>query len=376
MRDMALLDTEIQTLGRLLPGLADALDAVPFMEMESPGNPAIEIFRQHGGGALLVPEEYGGLGASPLAALRAQRAIAARSPSVAVAFNMHHLTMASLIEIDADTPGAEREFLEQVAAEKLIVASGFAEGRPGGSIQTSALRVTPCKDGVRVDGSKRPCSLARSMDLLSISLPPPPGMEAGLAATIIPADTPGIAWRPFWNSPILAGAESEEIVLSDVFIPTEAIFPLGGSGRSHAVQDRGFLWFELLISGVYLGIATRLALIAIRHARVRASDRVEIATELEGAMAALEGIAMGMEKGARHNHDLARMLLVRYAVQGAIERATNLAIEALGGLAFLGSAEPAYLLAASRGLGLHPPARGAAAERLAAHLAGDEFVVD
>jgi alkylation response protein AidB-like acyl-CoA dehydrogenase len=289
---------------------------------------------------------------------------------------MHHLTIASLIEIDRDEPGAERDFLELVAAEKPIIASGFAEGRPGGSIQTSALRVTPCDGGVRVDGHKKPCSLARSMDLLSISLPPPPGMEAGLAATIIPADTPGVSWRPFWNSPILAGAESEEIVLSDVFIPSDSIFPLGGSGRAHAVQDRGFLWFELLISGVYLGAASRLAAMAISQSRVRAADRVAIVTELEGAMAALEGIAMGMEIGARRNRDLARAVLVRYAVQGAIERATNLAIEALGGFAFLGSPEPAYLLAASRGLGLHPPTRAASAERLAAHLAGAEFVVD
>ena len=63
-------------------------------------------------------------------------------------------------------------------------------------------------------------------------------------------------------------------------------------------------------------------------------------------------------------------------MKGAIERATNLAIEVLGGLAFLGSPDAAYLLAASRGLGLHPPARAAAAERLAAHLAGAEYVVD
>lgn len=373
---MNFLDTERDTLEQLLPGLDEALASVPFMEMERSSNPAIEIFRQHGGGALLVPKIYGGSGASPLEAVRAQRAIAARSPSLAVAFNMHHLTIASLIEIDRDQPGAERPFLEQVAAEKPIIASGFAEGRTGGSIQTSALSVTPCEGGVRVSGSKKPCSLARSMDLLSISLPPPPGMEAGLAATIIPADTPGVSWRPFWNSPILAGAGSEEIVLSDVFIPADAIFPLGGSGRAHSVQDRGFLWFELLISSVYVGVASRLAEMAFAQARVSAADRVSIATELEGAMAALEGVAMAMELGKRGNCDLARAVLVRYAVQGAIERATSLSVEVSGGLAFLNSPEIAYLLAASRALALHPPARAAAAERLAAHLAGAEFVVD
>ena len=373
---MSYLEAERKTLAGLLPGLDEALAAMPLMTMERAGNPALETFRRLGGPGLLIPKALGGRGATPLQALRAQRAIACRSPSLAVATNMHHLTIASLLEVDPDDPTAERELLEQVATGNLYVASGFAEGRPGGSIQTSALRLEPCPGGYRVNGSKRPCSLSRSMDLLAISLPPPAGMDAGLATAIIPADTPGVAWRPFWSSPILAGAESDEIVLTDVVIPAEAVFPLGGSGRSNAVQDRGFLWFELLIAGAYLGIASRLAEAVIGRGRAAAADRTRLAAETEGAMAALEGIARAMEAGERGNRDFARMLLVRYAVQGAIERATDLAVELLGGLAFIASPEVGYLLAASRGLGLHPPSRAAAAERLAAHLAGAELVVD
>ncbi len=373
---MNFLDTERETLERLLPGLDAALAALPLMEMERAGNPAIAIFRELGGPGLLVPEAFGGSGATPLQALRAQRAIGARSPSLAVASNMHHLTIASLIEVEPDNPGLERQLLEEVATRKLYIASGFAEGRPGGSIQTSNLKMTPCEGGFLVNGSKRPCSLSRSMDLLAISVPPPDGMDAGLAAAIIPADTPGVATRPFWTSPILAGAESDEIVLTDAFVPTDAVMALGGSGRSDAVQDRGFLWFELLIAGAYVGVASRLVEAVLAGERAKAADRVALAVELEGAMAALEGVARAMEAGDRRNRDLARMMLVRYAVQGAIERATNLAVEALGGIAFITSPDVGYLLAASRGLSLHPPARGAATERLAAHLAGAQFVVD
>jgi alkylation response protein AidB-like acyl-CoA dehydrogenase len=373
---MTFLDAERDTMEALLPGLDAALAAFPLMEMERPGNPAIGVFRRFGGPGLLVPKAFGGSGATPLEALRAQRAIGARAPSLAVATNMHHLTIASLIEVDPDNPGVERDLLEKVATEQLYIASGFAEGRPGGSIQTSALRMTPCPGGFLVNGSKRPCSLSRSMDLLAISMPPPAGMDAGLAAAIVPADTPGVAWRAFWTSPILAGAESDEIVLSDVFVPADAIMPLGGSGRSNAVQDRGFLWFELLIAGAYVGIASRLVETVLTSGRATTADRVRLATELEGAMAALEGVARAMQAGERRNRDLGRMMLVRYAVQGAIERATDLAVEVLGGFAFITAADVGYLLAASRGLGLHPPSRAAAGERLAAHLSGAEFVVD
>jgi alkylation response protein AidB-like acyl-CoA dehydrogenase len=373
---MNFLKQEREVLEQLLPGLDAALAEIPLMEMERPGNPSLAVFRRLGGPGLLIPTAFGGRGASPVQALRAQRAIACRAPSLAVATTMHHFTLASLIDINPEDPGLERELLEKVARGNLYVASGYAEGRTGVSIQVSALRIEPCPTGFVVNGSKKPCSLSQSMDLLTISMPAPAGMDAGLAAAIVPADAPGVERRPFWRSPILAGAESDEIVLNDVFVPADALLPLGGSGRSDAIQDRGFLWFELLITGAYLGIASQLVERVLTSSKGAAAERVRLAIEVEGAMAALEGVARAMETSERDNRELARMLLVRYAVQAAIQRATDLAAELMGGFAFIQSAEVSYLLAASRGLSLHPPARLAASERLDAHLSGLPFVVD
>jgi alkylation response protein AidB-like acyl-CoA dehydrogenase len=374
---MGFLSRERATLDALLPGLDDELKIIPLLDMERPGNPSIPVFRRLGGPGLLIPVRFGGRGASPLQAVRAQRAIGCRAPSLAVATTMHHFTIASLIEINPDDPGDEAELLESVARGNLYIGSGFAEGRPGGSIQTSALRVTPGSPGsVVLNGSKKPCSLSLSMDLFTVSTPPLPGMDAGLAAAIIPADTPGIERRPFWQSPILAGAESDEVFLRDVVIAEDQFLPLGGSGRINAVQDRGFLWFELLIAAAYLGIASALAERVLSSVRGGAGERVRLATEIEGAMAALEGIARGMEAGERGNDELGRMLLVRYAAQAAIERATSLALELLGGSAFIGSGDVAYLLAAARGLCLHPPSRPATAARLDAYLGGSPLAID
>ena len=373
---MNFMRRERKVLERLLPGLDAALGEIPLLEMERPGNPAIPAFRKLGGPGLLIPTAFGGRGAQPLEALRAQRAIACRSPSLAVATTMHHFTIASLLEIDPDNPGLEKELLERVAHGNLYVASGFAEGRTGSSIQTSALRIERGPDGYLVNGSKKPCSLSTSMDLLTISTPALEGMDAGLAAAIIPADAPGIECRPFWQSPILAGAESDELILRDVSIPEDAFFPLGGSGRSNEVQDRGFLWFELLISGAYVGIVSALAEQALLSGKGGPNDRGALAIEIEGAMAALEGVARGMEAGERSNEDFGRMLLVRYAVQGAIDRAASRAVELLGGIAFIRSPEIAYLFAATRGLSLHPPARPASAERLDNFIRGDGLVLD
>jgi hypothetical protein len=45
-------------------------------------------------------------------------------------------------------------------------------------------------------------------------------------------------------------------------------------------------------------------------------------------------------------------------------------------MAFIGSPEVSYLLAASRALALHPPARLSAGKALDAYLAGNSLVLD
>jgi alkylation response protein AidB-like acyl-CoA dehydrogenase len=373
---MNFLKQERATLEELLPGLDAALAQLPLLEMERPGNPSIPVFRQLGGPGLLIPTQFGGRGASPLQALQAQRAIACRAPSLAVATTMHHFTIATVLEIDPEDPDGIGELLESVGRGNLYVASGFAESQPGTSIQKSALRMERGPDGIVINGSKKPCSLSQSMDLFTISTPPLEGMDAGLAAAIIPADTPGIERRPFWQSPILAGAESDEVILRDVIVPEDAFFPLGGSGRVNPVQDRGFLRFELLITACYLGIASALVERVLLSDRGGAADRVGMAAEVECGMSALEGVARAMRPGEGGNDELARMLLVRYSVQKAFDRAASLAVELLGPTAFFQSPEVAYLLAATHVLSLHPPSRPKACKHLDAYLAGSPLALD
>jgi alkylation response protein AidB-like acyl-CoA dehydrogenase len=138
---MNFLKQERATLEQLLPGLDAALAGFSLTEMERPGNPSIPAFRRLGGPGLLIPERFGGRGASPLQAVRAQRAIACRAPSLAVATTMHHFTLAALLEIDPENPDLEGELLTAVARENLYMGSGFAESVPGTGIQTSALRM-------------------------------------------------------------------------------------------------------------------------------------------------------------------------------------------------------------------------------------------
>ncbi len=375
---MNFLVTERATLESYLPGLDAQLIELPLLEMERRGNPSIALFREQRGPGLLIPQEYGGKGASLRDAVRIQRALGSRAPSLALATTMHHFSVAALVDITRlrPQPGVEAMLLQQIAAQSLYLASAFAEGRRGAGLFNAQLKVERCFEGLRVRGSKKPCSLSASMDLLTASLvvPAANGGAPQFAVAVIPAATPGLERRPFWQSSILAGAESDEVVLNDVLVPEMQLAYLGDPAQLDAVQLGGFLAFELLVTATYLGIASGLVERALRERRGNASDRVALASELEASIAALEGVARDV--GERVEAGLvARALFVRRASQAAIERASNLALEILGGMAFLRQPEITYLLAAARALAFHPPSRQTATAALDRFVLGEELVL-
>ena len=374
---MTILRTERDCLERYLPGLDKLLADIPLGELEKPGSDTLATFRQLGGPALLVPEKFGGKGASLVDAVRIQRAIGSRSPSLAVATTMHHFSVASLVELTAAGEGFEWAMLTAIAENAWLLSSGFAEGKPTQHILSPTMRGVRVEGGLKVSGDKKPCSLTWSMDLMSASVAvvdPDAGPER-MAIILIPATSAGIERKPFWNSWALAGAESDQVTLTDVFVPDALIFHPDTGAVMDPIQERGFVWFELLIAASYLGAASALAERVILSGRGSADDRMMLAVELESAAAALEHVAAGVTDTDDNDALLARALYARFGVERAIERASMAAAAAAGGMAFVASSDVAYLLAVGRALAFHPPSRGAASEPLARYLAGDPLTL-
>ena len=374
---MTILHNERECLERYLPGLDKLLADAPLAELEKPGSDMLATFRQLGGPALLVPEKFGGKGASLVDAVRIQRAIGSRSPSLAVATTMHHFSVASLVELTAAGNGFEWAMLTAIAENAWLLSSGFAEGKPTQHILSPTMRGVRVEGGLKVSGDKKPCSLTWSMDLMSASVAvvDPDGGPERMAIILIPATSAGIERKPFWNSWALAGAESDQVTLTDVFVPDALSFYPDTGAVMDPIQERGFVWFELLIAASYLGAASALAERVILSGRGSADDRMMLAVELESAAAALEHVAAGVTDTDDNDALLARALYARFGVERAIERASMAAAAAAGGMAFVGSSDVAYLLAVGRALAFHPPSRGAASEPLARYLAGDPLTL-
>lgn len=373
---MNFLKRDRETLEKFLPSFDARLAAVPLLEIEQPGNPGLGWLRELNGAALLVPTEHGGRGATPVEAIHVHRAVGARAPSLAIAMTMHNFSVATLVEY-LFYGDYTIQLLQQISEGQLLVASGFAEGRTGTSILDPAMKAVPQPGGGYViNGSKKPCSLSNSMHILTASVAVPNGNgHSRRAVAIVPADAEGIERKPFWSSNVLRGAESEELSLTNVQIGDDQLFFPEIESSLDAVEAGGFLWFELLVTASYLGIACGLVERVIAQGRGDASERTQLAMEVENAMSSLEGVARAMMTGERGEAILVQVLLARFGIQQAIERATARAVELLGGMSFIRSADIAYLLAASRALGFHPPSRLSISPAIDAYLNGKPMLV-
>jgi alkylation response protein AidB-like acyl-CoA dehydrogenase len=370
------LDEERATLEAFLPGLDAKLAAAELEDLERPGSPEIQWFREAGGPGLFVASDTSGLGATLAQGVQIQRAIGSRAPSLAVASTMHHFSVASLIEWGEQAAGLEWLLSEGIARQRLLVASGVAESVPGSDAVTPKMTGVETDDGLIVRGSKKPCSLSRSMDLMFASVAVPDGRDGPQwAIAVIAADSPGIVRKPFWKTNVLAATESDEVVLTDVFVPKRLVSFVAAPGESTPAVRGAFVWFELLIAAAYLGMASGLLERALQSSRADPGVLAEIGIELEGAAAALLGVAQRANGGGGASGWLGQSLAARYLVQDAIARSTARALEAMGGGAFIASESVGYLYAACRCLAFHPPARPVAREAMVAHLRGSQVDV-
>lgn len=368
------------TLDRLMPGLDDKLASYDRVTLESPGSVGLDLFRAADGPGLLAPRAVGGLGATAREAVAVQYAVGSRSGSLAVGTTMHHFSLASLLALGrASESGLETVLVEAIATQRHLLASGFAEGRPGSGILSPTMTARPVAGGLVVSGAKKPCSLARSMTMLTASVEVTAADGPGqLAVVLVPAASEGVSVEGFWGSPVLAGAESDAVVLTEVMVPealvvrTEMV-PGGALDATHRV---GFIWFELLMTASYAGIAAGLVEEALADPRTPDAAVLGASAQLTTTLAALGSVADALDAGRFDDGLLGEVLLVRYQLQDAFPRLAAACTEALGGMAFIRSGDLAHRLASLSCLGFHPPARHRAATALRGLAQGQPLTFD
>lgn len=361
------ITSSIATLDRVLPGLGDSLRAAPLRELESENNPGILAFKEARGPGLLIPKEHGGHGLRAREAVEVQIALGFLAPSTAVGVTMHQFTAVTFVELMAARPGMEWVVVEAVATQNLLVASGFAEGTAGGKVLSPSMGLTPDGPSYRLTGLKRPCSLSKSMDMITVSVVVPETTDE-FGIVLLGKETEGVSVEPFWASSVLAGAETGAVRFDNVSVPKAAVSYVAGDESLDRTQRRGYLWFELCMTSSYVGIASRV--MSEAFARAGSHQLLEMACELESCVAVLDHIAGRIDDGEATDELLARALSCRYAIERSIQRATDIGMELIGAQALAADDAITDLVVASRALSYHPPSRRRSEEPLVQYFQG------
>jgi alkylation response protein AidB-like acyl-CoA dehydrogenase len=272
---------------------------------------------------------------------------------------MHNFSASTLVEWAMFGEEYGEMLLASIAENAMYLASGFAEGRSGAKPLEMTMTARRAPDGGwLLSGRKRPCTLTYSMDFLScgVTVVEDDGSRKR-AVGLVPADAPGIERKPFWKSNVLAGAESDEVTLTDVHVPEDFVFVVEGTEVLDPVEVTGYIWLQLALSSTYLGIVSNLVERVLASGKATAEERGGVVVQVESQAAAIDGIAYALQGGDDREGLLARALATRFSVQSAIEGLAMRCAEILGGMAFIGSTDVAYLLCASRAMAYHPPGR-------------------
>jgi alkylation response protein AidB-like acyl-CoA dehydrogenase len=296
---------------------------------------------------------------------------------------MHSFSLAGLLALAATTEtkdSVEWMLLQGLAENKLLVASGFAEGKSGQGLFAPAMQARRSGENWILSGKKQPCSLSHSMDLMATScaLHGEDGTFEGYAIAVVSSQLPGVEVEPFWSAPVLTGAQSEAVVLRDVEVHDELMIRMGeddGTGLDD-LQTIGVVWFELLMTASYIGAASALVERVLAEGKSDVNSKVAVACELEAAMAALESVGHEIDAGHDVTKLALRSVLCRYAAQDSISRAVASSVEQLGGMAFIQDSDVGYLAAATHALAFHPPPKLRSGGALLDALQGSDLMVD
>jgi alkylation response protein AidB-like acyl-CoA dehydrogenase len=369
------LKEERNTAFELIPHMATFLESASLLELERGESARLaDVFRTLGQPGLAIAKALGGGGVSALQLAQLHTWVGAHCPSLAVMMTMHHHTVAGMMAASQFFPDIQG-LLSAVVQGNLLVASGFAEGRAHADILASTMAVEKTVGGYLVNGSKKPCTMTHHFDVITfgVNYVDPQGQtHLGIGAGF--AGDPGIERKKFWSVPHLQAADSHQVIFNNLMVP-ESMMHFSKTvddqldDAQHGTGNHLFaVWFQLLASASYLGMASALASRALSLRKGSQDDRAMLIIELQGATMALRGLAASIDEGRFMRPDLARAQATRFSVQEAISRISTRAFEMMGGIAFMSSEDVAYLLVATRVLAFHPTSKAASGAFLCEQL--------
>jgi alkylation response protein AidB-like acyl-CoA dehydrogenase len=358
----------------LAAGLADdfARRAAQHDEDESFPFENYEQMRECGYTNLIIPEEFGGLGASLLERVKAQERLAQGDGATALAINMHFNVLGLLIDLQRrpsrprtmrprDEPRRDElprvlvetanitEKLERIGRERLIC------GGSGSEPDNAVINLRPRTEARRVDGgflvNGRKIFGTQSIRLdyffAEATWPDAPERPTIITFFVEPKNTPGLIFKDDWHTMGMRATASCGSELKDAFVPDSAII-LRRAVSNSAMITRVFAKAPFSIGAPYIGIAVAARDFVVDFMRDRPRyplkkpmshlpavfNKVgEMDMLIEGARAAMWKAAADLEHDEAGNWSRKAIAACMIARENSV-RVVDLALRAVGGSSY------------------------------------------
>lgn len=182
--------------------------------------------------ALNVPEEHGGLNASPVETLLVMEGL---GTGLVVEPYLSSAVFATwLLRLTADA-SQQADFLPGLATGESIAAVAHAEPDARYELARVSTRATRDRDGYRLNGHKSNVLHGGAADLLLVSARTGGDVdtENGVSLFLVPSKSTGVTIKDY---PTLDGRREAEVLLKDVSVPASAC--LGAEGSAFEAIER------------------------------------------------------------------------------------------------------------------------------------------
>ncbi|WP_224335574.1 acyl-CoA dehydrogenase family protein [Streptomyces olivaceus] len=283
---------------------------------------------------LVIPEEYGGLGADTVSFALTFEEISRGWMGVAGILGSHSVSCWMINR--HGTEEQKRALLPKLATGEL--RTGVALTEPGAGTDLQGIRTTARRDGDHyvVNGAKMWITNARYANPLPVLVKTDPTTtpaHKGMSVLLVDTDSPGFEVTKDIGKLGYKGTESCEVVLTDVRVPVSAL--LGGvEGRGLQQALSSLETGRINIASRSVGVAQRAYDEALSYAREREAFRqpigdfqavqlrlAEIATQLQAARLLTYWAASQMDAGRRMDTESGMAKI--FASETAIRCATD-----------------------------------------------------
>src|ERR1700761_9323719 len=238
-------------------------------EAEEAGRPPAGLLKEMGAAGLLglaVPEEFGGGGGDALAITVLAEELARASGGIAVtALVSGYMSTPHIGRFGTDAQRAK--YLPGLVAGEKIASIAVTEPGTGSNVGGITSRATAVDGGFRLDGTKMFITNAGIADVLVVAARTSPDGHRGITTFIVDADNPGLSLGQPLRKMGWHGSDTREVILTDCFVPTDAI--LGEQGRGFHQIMSAFQLERLTLAGMGIGHAAECLAAATVYVRDR-----------------------------------------------------------------------------------------------------------